>query len=105
MDLPVRSELRLGDRDSDADNQHGDFSAQDEELALNAEDAESGAGNQADSGPLQEIFDERSAQEQNERRSDGGVRARRHQPDGKLYSDAFPDADLVGALARVERRD
>ena len=81
------------------------FPLEDEELALDAENAESGAGSPADSGPLQEIFDERPAQEKDERRSDGGVFARGHQSDGKLHSDAFPDADLVGALAGVEWRD
>ena len=85
----LRSELRMGDRDFDAHHQYGDFSVEDEELALDAENAESGAGNPPDSGSLQEIFDERSAQEKDERRSDGGLSARGHQSDGKLHSRCF----------------
>ena len=49
------------------------FPFEDEKLALDAEDAEGGAGNSVDSGSLQEIFDERSAQAKDERRSDGGL--------------------------------
>ena len=99
------AELGLVHRADDAGDQPRDVSAEDEELAFDAEDAESGAGNPADSGSLQEIFDERSAQEKNERRSDGGVQPRRHQPDGQLPADGVSDADLVGAVARAERSD
>jgi YidC/Oxa1 family membrane protein insertase len=60
------SQLGLVHRADDAGDQPGDVPAEDEELALDAEDAESGPGNPADSGSLQEIFDERSAQEKNE---------------------------------------
>src|SRR5277367_3268222 len=103
MDRSLRSKLRLGDRDFDAHHQYGDLPVEDEELALDAENAKSGAGNPADSRPLQEILDERSSQEKDERRSDGGVWARGHQSNGKLHSDAVPDADLVGVMARAER--
>ena len=74
------AQLGLVHRADDAGDQHRDVSAEDEELAFDAENAESGPGNPADSGSLQEIFDERSAQEKNERRSDGRVQPRRHQP-------------------------
>jgi hypothetical protein len=99
------AELGLVHRADDVGDQHRDVSTEDEELAFHAEDAESGPGNPADSGPLQEIFDERSAQEKNERRSDGRVQPRRHQPAGQLLADGFSNADLVGAVARVEWRD
>ena len=98
-------QLGLVHRADDAGDQHRDVSAEDEELAFDAKNAESGPGNPPDSGSLQEIFDERSAQEKNERRSDGGVQPRRHQSVGKLPADGFSDANLVGAVARVERRD
>jgi YidC/Oxa1 family membrane protein insertase len=60
------AQLGMVHRDDDASHQLGDVSAEDEKLALDAEDAKGGAGNPADSGSLQEIFDERSTQEKNE---------------------------------------
>ena len=99
----LHSELGLGDRRSYADHQLRVVPAEDEELALDAEDAEGGARNPRDSGSLQEIFDERSAQTEDERRSDGHLPARRHQSVGELPADAVADADLVGAVARAER--
>ena len=60
------AQLGLVHRADDAGDQHRDVSAEDEKLAFDAEDAESGPGNPSDSGSLQEIFDERSAQEKNE---------------------------------------
>src|ERR1700747_3847594 len=105
MDLPVCSELRLGYCDCDAHHQHGDLPVEDEKLALDAKNAKRGAGNPPDSGSLQEIFDERPAQEKDERRGDGGLLARGHKSNGKLHSDAFSDADLVGAVASAEWRD
>jgi YidC/Oxa1 family membrane protein insertase len=71
-------ELGLVHRTDDAGDQPGDVSAEDEELAFDAENAEGGPRDTSDSGSLQEIFDERSAQEKNERRSDGGVQPRRN---------------------------
>src|SRR5580658_4128955 len=99
------AQLGMVHRLDDAGHQPRDVSAENEKLALDAEDAESGAGNPADSGSLQEIFDERSAQEKNERRSDGDLQPRRHQPVGQLPADGVSNANLVGAVARAEWRD
>ena len=49
-----------------------------------------------DPGPLQEIFDERSAQAEDERRSDGRLPAGRDQSGGRLPADAAAVADSVG---------
>ena len=84
-------------------HQYGALSAEGEELAVHAEDAEGGAGNPPDSGPLQEIFHARSAQAGDEQGSDGGVQPRGREPHGELPAASDPDADLVWTLPHAER--
>ncbi len=64
-----------------------------------------GAGDQADPGEIQEIYDARSAQSGDEQGSDGGVQPRRHQSGGRMLSDVFADADLVRAEHGAAIRD
>ena len=73
----VHSELRLGDRAVHAGADDGAVSHPHYDFAFHAENAGRGAGNSLDSGPLQEILDERSAQTENERRGDGAFTAAR----------------------------
>ena len=97
MGASLRTELGLGDcgfhgRADDAAAADSDL-----DVPLRAEDATRCAGDQVDPGSLQEIFDERSSQAQNERGSDGGVPAGRDQSGGKLPADAgtVPNLDCV----------
>ena len=96
---PVHSQLRLGDRLVHAGPDNGAVSRfASRPFAFHAKDAGRGAGNPLDSGSLQEIFDERSAQAEDERRSDGRLPARGHQSDGQLPADAAAASVPVGVL-------
>ena len=105
---PLHSQLGLGDRRPDAGDQFRRVSAEDEELAIHAGDAEDRAGNAPDPGQVQEVFDERPAQEGNAGRDGAALPAPRHQSHGatgRLPADAAADADLVGVVAGADGRD
>src|SRR5260370_39541838 len=88
------AKLGLGPRRSDADHQHAFVSAEIFRIQDLVEDAARGAGDQADPGEVQEIFDARSAQTGDEQGMDGSVQPRRHQPGGRMHSAAIADADM-----------
>ena len=105
MDAQVHSELRLDDRHFHAAADDGAAADPHLDVPFGAQDADGGAGDQVDSGQVQEILDVRSAQAEDERGSDGGVPARGHQSAGKLPADAGAAAGAVGVLSRAQRRD
>ena len=99
------AELGLVHHFDDAGDQHRAVPIEDEGLAIDAKNAARRTRDQADSGKVQEVQDERPAQGQDERGSDGRLLAGGHQSTGKLPADAGAAADLVGAVARTERGD
>src|SRR5579862_5076098 len=105
MAAPVHTELGMGDRCVNTRDQLCRFPAKNEELALHAGDAENRAGNARDTGPVQEVFDDRSAPEKNAGRNDGTLPAPRNQPHDateRMSANADADADLVGPVARAD---
>src|SRR5260370_14749320 len=72
----IHPQLGLDHRRSDAGHKHAPFPAANFELQNDAENAASGAGNQSDSGTLQEVQTERPEKTENEQGSDGNLQPR-----------------------------
>src|SRR5271170_3130059 len=79
---PLHSQLGLGHRRADPSHQFRALSAQDEELALHAGDAESRAGDARHPRPLQEILHDRSPPKEYADGNGGGISKTRNQSHG-----------------------
>src|SRR5580704_9066100 len=105
MASSLHSRLGMDDYCSDLGHQLRAFPFEIQEPTIHAANGESGARDPFDPGSIQEIFDERSSQAADERRSDGHLPARGSKSGGRLPADVAAVADLVGAVARAERRN